>query len=304
MGSNLFQNILHDGDVKIADLVDLNIVEIVTLQALLAHSKPTVRHVLYLEVNQTLFKEKKISASSFYNSLKSLEKKELLISNRNQEGKVVSIEATTLAKKAIFLISQFFTANIFNLFEFELQFMQEIQKKMQATKQQVESVLFIDTVDYVDLKLMQHFTKIASDLYILTTNETFEEIKKTEIKQINHTIVNKGLIREPNDVFDLIIIPTYVNQPKLYNLTMVELLKEAARVTKKGGCIITTSVAEFPTTDHYLANQALETYIHLLKDTFITKESLEKDFENIKTNKIDIFNFYGMLIGICWLADN
>jgi len=304
VAGNLFQNVLQNKDIEFEKLVDLTVIEIVTLQALLAHNKPTVRHVLFLEVNQTLFREKKISASSFYNSLKSLEKKGLLVSNRDEEGKIITVETTSLTKKAIFIVSQFCTANIFNMFEFELQFMQEIRKKMVATKQRVDSVLIIDTYDYVDFKLVQHFTSIAKDLNILTTNETFKEIKKTDIKQINHTSIRKGMIREPNDVFDLVIIPTYVSQPKLYNLSRVELLKEAARVTKPGGCIITTSVIKFPTTDHHIANQALESYISLLEDTFITKDSLEKDFENINTNKTDISNFHGMLIGIFWLANN
>ena len=125
-------SILMDS-ISIKHIVNLSIVDMLMLQLLLKHEKPVVRHILYNEISQFLTREKqkvvksikfdksspgaaefkklleidkKFSTSSFYNSLKNLEGKGLVKSNKNERDKVVSVEATQYTEILINTISK------------------------------------------------------------------------------------------------------------------------------------------------------------------------------------------------------
>ena len=119
--------------ISLKHIVNLSIVDMIMLQLLLKHEKPVVRHILYNEISHFLTREKqkvvksikfdnrspgavefkelldndkKFSTSSFYNSLKNLEGKGLVKSNKDENNKIISIEATQYTEILINTISK------------------------------------------------------------------------------------------------------------------------------------------------------------------------------------------------------
>ena len=107
-------------------------------------------------------------------------------------------------------------------------------------------------------------------------------------------------IREPDHAFDTIIIPVFTGELDTNNMQKNELLSEIDRVLKNDGILITTSFAEFPTTDNYFANTLLNLYKNNLISRMLSKSEIKEDFSSIDHMKNDIFDYHGMLIGILW----
>jgi DNA-binding PadR family transcriptional regulator len=60
---------------NIDTLVDLSILDLITLELLIKKREPVVRYSLYVEVEEFFKESKEIPSSSFYNNLLNLEKK-------------------------------------------------------------------------------------------------------------------------------------------------------------------------------------------------------------------------------------
>lgn len=108
------------------------------------------------------------------------------------------------------------------------------------------------------------------------------------------------MIREPNDVFDLVAFSGYCKNPDLYDMTRIELLKEVVRVTKIGGVIILTARANMPETQNFFANKLLRSYSESVNERTFSEKELSEDLINAGLTKYEIFNYEGMLTGIGW----
>lgn len=90
---------------------DISIVEMITLQILLRYSKPVIRYVLYIEVNQFLKEKKKLSTSSFYNNLANLERRGYVFFKHEGSSRRILVEPTNLGRTAIDSIFYYFIRN-------------------------------------------------------------------------------------------------------------------------------------------------------------------------------------------------
>jgi len=310
-----------------SDFVDLSLIEILTLQFLLRHSEPVVRHTLYLEVNQflqseettsevlekenlagsksmysTLLKNKsQLSTSSFYNSLKNLEKKGLVDYKLNKKGKIESIKAKELTHAAIDVIRKHFLRMgliIDNKIVFESA--QEVFKEI--GQDHFNNVLLIWPHEHLTFVLLQFLTKISNSSFILCKKELFKNIIQNRITGINFVQMYNKMIREPNDIFDFILFFFVDIEKKLFGLSRYDLLKESARVAKKnGGVVIVMNFRELPFTDNEMTNQLINMYHQANIHQISNSQKLKKEMEKVGFSKIKIVEHKGLIFGLGWV---
>ena len=163
--------------LKIGDLANLSIVEILTLQRLLQHQTPVVRYVLYQEINQLIHPEKvkyssaeeilsnslkeekpDLSTSSFYNSLNTLKKRGLIAFNYKTglKKQVETVEATKTTKMAISALERYFLRTIIKDFGYLLKLGEKVLEIINQSH--LETLITVWLSDILDLNLLEYFT--------------------------------------------------------------------------------------------------------------------------------------------------
>ncbi|TFF63557.1 MAG: hypothetical protein EU521_01185 [Promethearchaeota archaeon] len=303
-------------------------VEIITLDALIRYGQPIVRHSLYVIVNEYIknerinlsrLKDKKdlaenekkfydylddkykrnsdLSTSSFYNNLSNLEKRGFIKFNENKKGKVETVESTQLTKQVIKYLLQFFMdcSAIPDLPEFDRGLAKQIQEKSDRTR--IENLLVIWFQRHVSLRLINFLGDYADETFILSKIEDYNEYNTKELEKVHFTKILKKKIREPDKIFEAVILPVYEKNIEFYNMNRIGVLKEIERVLKPNGFIVIVCKAEFKKTDDISADELLNIYRESISDTIFKREELKTDLEQAGFNSIEIFNYNGMLVG-------
>ena len=311
---------------SIADFIDLSLVEILTLELLLRHSDPVVRHTLFLEVKQFLESEKtsldpvdlkklgskekqffqflgnhnKISTSSFYNNLKNLEDRGLITSNLNAKGKVESIQMTKLTSPLIETILQHFI-------RFGVRAAGNTLETLRDTiierigKSSFENLLVIWLNEYIDTKILRLTYEASGTLFILSKNDFSKDLAQSGLENVQFSKIHDKKIREPNEYFDMTYFPFYYRDAQISDLGIQDVLKEAVRVTKKDGVIVITAQTKIPKTGRYLLDMMLDIFERANNQTMYEEEELKKYFLDAGISHMDVFDHKGELIGIGWV---
>ncbi len=311
---------------SIADFIDLSLVEILTLELLLRHSEPVVRHTLFLEVTQFLESEqtsldsidkkkldpsekryfqflqkgRKFSTSSFYNNLKNLEDRGLIKSNLNDKKKVQSIEITSLTKPLIDVMLQHYIrfgvrAEQATMVAIKNAVIEKIGKK------KFEHVLVIWFNEYIDLQILRLAYGVSDSMFILSKNDFSRDLEQSGLKNVHYSTVYNNMIREPNDIFDMTFFPFYYRNSEISGLKLKDLLREAVRITKKNGVIVITAQTRLPKVEGYLMNRIMDIFENANSQTIYDIDELKKHFSDVGISKIEVFDYYGELIGIGWI---
>ncbi|MCJ7688902.1 MAG: hypothetical protein MUO60_06240 [Clostridiaceae bacterium] len=311
---------------SIADFIDLSLVEILTLELLLRHSEPVVRHTLFIEISQFLQsektcldlidskklnssekryfqflkKQKKFSPSSFYNNLKNLEDRGLITSNLNVKGRVESIEITSLTKPLIEVILQHFIHFGVRAEERVMKTMRDsIIEKIGRTK--FENLFVIWLNEYVDIQILRLTYSMSDSLFILAKNDFSKDLTQSGLTGVKFSDVYNKMIREPNEIFDMTYFPFYYRDSTLLGLNLQDLLKEAVRVTKKDGAIVITAQTKLPNTGRYLLDSMIDIFKRANIQTMYDIDELKKIFSDAGISKMDVYDFNGELIGVGWV---
>lgn len=311
---------------SIADFIDLSLVEVLTLQLLLRHKEPVVRHTLFLEVTQFLQSErssfdsfdspnlsssekrylqflknkKKLSTSSFYNNIKILEKMGLISCKHNVKGKVEAIETTDLTGPFMNVTLQHFINFGVRAEESVMHSMKKaIMEKIKKTN--FESILVIWLNEFFNLQIIRIAYEMSESLFILSRNDFSKDLINRGLKNVNFSSIYNRKIREPNEAFDVVFFPFYYKNSKTFGLSKIDLLKEARRVLKKTGVVIITVQSKLPKVEGYIASKILELYERSNYHTIYEIDELERDFNEANFSKWEIFENFGDLIGIGWV---
>ncbi len=300
--------------INIGDFASFSIVEIITLQTLLRHREPIKRYALYLEVNQLVhpfiynsktsesekeyekFLQKSLSTSSFYNSLNTLNKKGLIIFNKSKKDKVDTIEATEETNVALNAIRQFFLKIMVSDYEYLIDMSETILGKIGLKR--VNTLLTVWLSELVDVNLITYFTKVADEISILSRSELHKDLIKIGLESINYSRIHNNIIREPNDFFDVVAVPSYRRNPDFFGLSRIDLLKELVRVTKKDGVIVMTGRKELPTTQNFYANELLAEYNKAVSERIFSEEELKQDMNEAGLTRIEVFDYQGLIVTI------
>ena len=307
-------------NIKIGDFANLSIVEILTLQRLLQHQKPVVRYILYQEVNQLIhperlkyssaeeilsnsLKEEKadLSTSSFYNSLNTLEKRGLVAFYYKQGKKkqIETVEATKMTKSTILALEHYFLRSVVNDYEYLVNLAEKMLDIIGQSH--FETLITVWLSDLLDLNLLKYFTKIANEVSILSKAEIYEDLVKIGLKNINYTNMYNKVIREPNDFFNLAVVPSYRRNIEFFGLSRIDLLKELIRVTKKGGIVIISGRTAFTSTKNYYADELLKRYSESISERIFDEKELKDDMIKAGLTKVDSFDFEGLTITVGWV---
>ncbi|MHA2393169.1 MAG: hypothetical protein ACXAEX_14610 [Promethearchaeota archaeon] len=318
--------------ISIKHIINISIVDMVMLQLLLKHEKPVVRHILYNETSQFLTREtqkvaksikfennspgsnefknlldkdKKFSTSSFYNSLKNLEAKGLVKSNKDENNKIISVEATKYTEILINTISKHVIR--FGLIEAEKnKFFPNIIKEV-VEKEIFEpkgigkfsTALYISFSDFINIKCLKLLSQASDALFVLLKKEVFENISKMGLEDLQKTAVFNKTIREPDDFFDAVILPYPFETPDLNDVTKENILKEAFRIVKKDGNVIIHGYSDLPNIEHALVSF----FIKWIKNVYTDIESsserkFKEELLNTGAKEVKVFKYKGHLFGI------
>ena len=318
--------------ISIKHIVNLSIVDMVMLQLLLKHEKPVVRHILYNEISQFLIREKqkvvksikfdnrapggkefknlldsdkKFSTSSFYNSLKNLESKGLVKSNKDERNKVISVEATQYTEILINTISKHVIR--FGLIEAEkIKNLPDIIKDIiekeilePKDKKKLGTMLYISFGDYINAKCIKILFKTSENLFLLLRKEISESISKIGLKNIQNTSIFNNTIRESDNFFDGVIIPYHFKSTDLKNVTKETILKEAFRIIKQDGVVLIHGYPELPNIEHALLNLFIKWVKNVYTDIETSTEmKFKEELINAGAKEAKVFVYKGYLFGI------
>ncbi len=317
--------------LKIGNLIDLSLVEILTLNALLEYGAPIIRYTLYIIVNSLIQNNKldsetiaveylksheaklwrhiqrkdqnssALSTSSFYNNLSNLEEKGLIKFNRDDKGKIETVEATPLTYTVVKLMLQFFmsTSVIPDFVKFDEGLTEQI--KHISNKKHLENIMGIWFSKHIYLRLVNWFKNLADKVFILSKKEHYENYSRTDLKDVHISrVYNKQKIREPDNMIEMVAIPNYKKNANFYEMGRVDVLKEVHRMLKPDGMVILVTKAEFPLTNDFAADELLKIYRESISDTIFTETMLIEDLKMAGFSKKKVITYKGCLIGIGW----
>jgi len=313
----------------IADFGDFSITEVMALEFLARYSNPIIRHTLYTELSQFIqFKEKdtpqikinednpvqqkfyefvespkKLSTSSFYNSLNKLEEIGLLSAERNQKNKINSIKSTQYTRFIPKLLLRFLINNDMmdaaeNKLKFSKKFIEEKILERIGDLKHLKTLLTVWFTEFVGYALISEFVDAVDDLFVIYKSEHAQSGSNSEISNIQYSRVTNKKIREPDNVFDGVIVPIHKKKPKFYKMSRSEIISEVLRVTKPEGLIILVGMADIPLTNNPFADELINLYKRSLNDRIFTEEELRDDMVSAGMNRIEITEHEGLLIGI------
>ncbi|MEJ2251367.1 MAG: hypothetical protein P8Y97_17160 [Candidatus Lokiarchaeota archaeon] len=183
-------------------------------------------------------------------------------------------------------------------FKFDDGFSQKIKKKIGNKK--YETGLIISPQGYLELEIINCFKEEIKKLYFLGKNFTVNILKKVNIAPFEVSTLYNQMIREPNDIFDIIIIPNYCRNPDLFGLSNDQLIKECIRVTKINGYILIIGREKVDPTNNFYANKLINHYNELFnrKGQIFSRYEIEDILGSINLKEIEIIEDKGLIVGI------
>ena len=318
--------------ISIKHIANLSIVDMVMLQLLLKHDTPIVRHILYNEISHFLTRERKkvakaikfdkkiagaeefnnwlqeptrFSSSSLYYSLDNLESKGLVKYNRNENNKVISVEATRYTETLLNTILKHIVK--FGLIDTEQnKFLPEIIKEVVSDKilstmktKRFGTLLYIWFSDLINTKCMNLFSSLSDNLFVLSSQEAFESVLKLGINNVQTTSIFNSTIRESDRFFDGVVLPYHFKKTNFGEVTKHSILKEAFRIVKDNGVVIIHSYTEIPNVNHAIFDIFIKWVENIYEELeFFTEEKFKKELIKAGANEAEVFVYKGHLFGI------
>ena len=277
------------------DLLQLSLYEVFVIFLLSNFTTPMQRYALLQDVNDIIFKEKKLSTSSFYNSIEKLEKMGL-IAYAKIENKIF-VMGTDFGVKALEIISR--TTSLFSI-NFNL--LTEGTLKAISGKvpfENANSILIITLEEFFDTEVLNTRMKTYSTKNIITLPEQYEKMVRRGLSpDIHQTLITDKKIREPDGFFELIVIYDFQNLTNpFHGLSETGIIKETFRVLKSKGLLL----FQF----HNIIQEQDDFAIDLLAHSFkkspfyneISKEDVIKYFTEAIGQEPKLINFKEFYLG-------
>ncbi|MFX1316436.1 MAG: hypothetical protein ACFE9T_11270, partial [Promethearchaeota archaeon] len=238
--------------------------------------------------------------SSFYNSLKKLERLGLLqkIDNSDTRGKKIGLKSTSKAQQAIRLINQLTLPWAIPLNELLGNMIPELIKRVGLPTKESEKAdnLFILSFDgRMDPNMYRYFKdNWAKEIYILADDLTTKKLKKRGMTGFNQSrFLNK--IREANDFFDGCCLYRYRRGKNIYGIVYHKLLKEVNRVMKPGEIVVAQSLSPLPKTGNIYVDSLSELYSNQPFFYSCKEEDLKQDLSDADFENLDSMEYKGVI---------
>jgi DNA-binding PadR family transcriptional regulator len=302
--------------------MDLSLFEVTILELLQRHTKPVVRYSLYLEVNQYLQNEeykakfsgediskseaeyleflkdhKRTSTSSFYNNLNNLESQKLISFVKMGKGKTVSVKSNKNTKRALDEIRTHFLRK--SMTTDYKDFRVGASKALNAIgKKKFNSLLLIWWYGYADRVIFEYLNSISNHTFILCNEDLFKNSIKSNFPDFISSAIYEGLIREPNEIFDIVVYCSLDIDKSIIGISRENLIQESARITKKGGSIVLVNLRELPSVDNETTNDLIQKYNKANKYQLSNKKEFQKYFSSIGIENPEIIISNSLILGV------
>ena len=209
------------------------------------------------------------------------------------------MEATEKAKLAIKGIM----GHLFSMTIDDVDFMVKVFGELMRTigNAHFSNILVVNLMEHIDIRLMGFAFKMVDNVFLLANMGIYESMVKIGFDKLKATVMFNSVIREPKDIFDIAFIPEYEKKPKFFGLSRIDMLKELKRVVKQGGQVIIIGRSSIPQIDNFYAKELLNKYEESISGRIFTEEELKEDLKSAGFTKYEIFDFQGVIVGICWV---
>jgi hypothetical protein len=213
--------------------------------------------------------------------------------------KIIAVEATEKAKLAIKGITGHFLTMTIDDVTYMTNVAIEMMKR--AGISHFSNVLIVNLSENIDNRIMGLSFRIADEVYLLANEGIYESMVKMGFDKLKSTKMYNNVIREPNDIFDIAIVPEYEKEPDFYGLSRIDMLKEFIRVTKPGGNVSIIARSSLPKVDNFYVRELLNKYEESISNRIFTEEEVEEDFKAAGFTKYEVHDFQGVITGIGWV---
>lgn len=231
------------------DILDLSVIDLYILYFLIRIAGKTLRFDVFNEINETL-PSNKISRSSFYNSLKKLENKHLVIIEDNPHARGKLVSSTELAKQAIQ------QSNMFSIWG-TVDEVSSVSKIMSNLTSSADRGLLIYLDDILNHTLILENLTPAKKAYMLVEEDEIDSIVPFR-EQYDYSLLKDSQVKEMNEFFDQVIVYKYQDGLNLGGMDSDALLTEIRRLLGKGGKLLLIGFKEVPRTDNILVSSFIE----------------------------------------------
>jgi hypothetical protein len=246
-----------------------------------------------------------VSPSSFYTSLEVLEKKGLVLFNRNRKGKVVTVEKTELTDNFIETIHQYFLFNMVNEGELNNHLFKKLTEILESQQLKKDNIISVFPFDTLNFELIKHLMQNYRNIYVLGSEKIKERLLSLEKFIFSFSKVKNGQIREPDNDFDVSIIQIYSQNCDFYDLSFDQILSELIRITKPNGIICIYALKELgildaPFIPNILIRDIFTLYNKSIRNNGIcfTKSHISDVLLKERLTNLQIIEDEGILIGL------
>ncbi len=309
------ETIPQDADL-LSDLLEMSFLDFLTLMKLISLQKPKIlRYTLYKEINRAIQPSKRLSTSSFYNSLQKLKEMGYLrFHNKNQEARTAEVSTTPNAEKLIsflfFYLIQFQARTMSSHSQITPEIIFSLTKK-----DHFSAILIIDPTSHTSYSLISSVIPSATETirnlalssektFLVSTTQFLTNYIEMGLENINQSaVMTDGTIREPNDYFELIIFPLYGKNMDYFGKSFSGILSEAKRLLRKDGQLLVIHLEPIVTVDHYF----IELFVEALKKSgeyfSFTSEEIISELRKIGFHNFSIRSENGVNFIICNVAE-
>lgn len=253
------------------------------------------RYALLQDVNDIIFKEKKLSTSSFYNCVDKLVKMGLIAYTKIDNK--IFLRGTEQGTKALEIISR--TSSLFSI-----NFNQLTEGTINAISGKIplknaNSILIITFEEFFDTEILNKRMKQYSTKNIITGPKLYEKMKRRGLdSDIRQTFITNKQIREPDGFFELVMIYDFQNlSTQYYGLSEPDIIKEAYRVLKGNGLLLFQFHNKISVQDDF----AIDSLAHSFKNSHfyneISKEDVKRHFLEAINQEPELIGFKEFYVG-------
>ena len=274
--------------MHIRDITDINLIDLIILQELMTYRKPVTRYILFDRVKALINEKKKIFPSRFYKDLDQLEQKGYILAEKNDVGKILHVSPSKKAHQALSVLMRFI------LFD-NVVFLQDVSNEEILSKLSLKppyplsmSVWYTDRLYLESIEVFRSISPNHNYLMnqIEVDHQLGQKLEKEGIQQVH--IINQK-IREPDDIYDLIIFVFFSKKLLFQNMTPEEVLSECYRILKPGGTLFISVLPKLEKNNSPMLTKFIAFFEDLFFDWLFTSAELEDIL--IKNGFIDIKMF-------------
>jgi DNA modification methylase len=145
------------------------------------------------------------------------------------------------------------------------------------------------------MRIIKRVRKLTEKLFLLSRIDDKEELKDRGLEDIEITQSYGNLIREPNNVFDIVVIP-YLIDTGIDGMSIVDLLKEGYRIIKENGFLLTFIGRTPPRTKHRILNRITEIHNRAFEGRLFSKKDIINHLKDANIKNYEFFKYGYQLI--------